>query len=301
MIEVRDLYKSFGENDILKGVNLQMEKGKIHILLGNNGSGKSTIINCMLKLLKYDRGSITLDGEEIEKLNNTVYFKKVSALLESSVNVYDNLSGEENIRYFAGLNRINIKKFDKHLDYIEEFKLENHLDKKVGDYSRGMKQKLSLIIALISEPDYLLLDEPTLGLDFESTNNIIKILKKLAIEQNKSILITSHQIDVIEKLEGELLFLNNGKVEHFNIMDYSNSISDSYNVKFIQDGRTITKREESHIESFIKNYEEKNIIEIKKNEISLDEIVKVKLDENNKMWIRSCYMWNKILLPRLYS
>ncbi|WP_055078714.1 ABC transporter ATP-binding protein [Lagierella massiliensis] len=283
MLEVRDLYKSFGENDILKGVNLQMEKGKIHILLGNNGSGKSTIINCMLKLLKYDRGSITLDGEEIEELSNFIYFKKVSALLESSVNVYDNLSGEENIRYFAGLNRINIKKFDKHLDYIKEFKLENHLDKKVGDYSRGMKQKLSLIIALISDPDYLLLDEPTLGLDFESTNNIIKILKKLAIEQNKSILITSHQIDVIEKLEGELLFLNDGKVEHFNIMDYSNSISDSYNVKFIQDGKTITKREDSQIESFIKNYEEKNIIEIKKNEISLDEIVKVKLDENNKM------------------
>lgn len=283
MLEVRDLYKSFGENDILKGVNLQMEKGKIHILLGNNGSGKSTIINCMLKLLKYDRGSITLDGEEIEELSNLVYFKKVSALLESSVNVYDNLSGEENIRYFAGLNRINIKKFEKHLDYIKEFKLENHLDKKVGDYSRGMKQKLSLIIALISDPDYLLLDEPTLGLDFESTNNIIKILKKLAIEQNKSILITSHQIDVIEKLEGELLFLNDGKVEHFNIMDYSNSIPDSYNVKFIQDGKTITRREDSQIESFIKNYEEKNIIEIKKNEISLDEIVKVKLDENNKM------------------
>ena len=283
MLEVRDLYKSFGENDILKGVNLQMEKGKIHILLGNNGSGKSTIINCMLKLLKYDRGSITLDGEDIEELRNMIYFKKVSALLESSVNVYDNLSGEENIRYFAGLNRINIKKFDNHLDYIKEFKLENHLDKKVGDYSRGMKQKLSLIIALISDPDYLLLDEPTLGLDFESTNNIIKILKKLAIEQNKSILITSHQIDVIEKLEGELLFLNDGKVEHFNIMDYSNSIPDSYNVKFIQDGKTITKREESQIESFIKNYEEKNIIEIKKNEISLDEIVKVKLDENNKM------------------
>lgn len=264
MLEVRDLYKSFGENDILKGVNLQMEKGKIHILLGNNGSGKSTIINCMLKLLKYDRGSITLDGEEIEELSNLIYFKKVSALLESSVNVYDNLSGEENIRYFAGLNRINIKKFDKHLEYIKEFKLENHLDKKVGDYSRGMKQKLSLIIALISDPDYLLLDEPTLGLDFESTNNIIKILKKLAIEQNKSILITSHQIDVIEKLEGELLFLNDGKVEHFNIMDYSNSIPDSYNVKFIQDGKTITKREESQIESFIRNYEEKNIIEIKK-------------------------------------
>lgn len=283
MIEVRDLYKSFGGNDILKGVNLQMEKGKIHILLGNNGSGKSTIINCMLKLLKYDRGSITLDGEEIEELSNLIYFKKVSALLESSVNVYDNLSGEENIRYFAGLNRINIKKFDKHLEYIKEFKLENHLDKKVGDYSRGMKQKLSLIIALISDPDYLLLDEPTLGLDFESTNNIIKILKKLAIEQNKSILITSHQIDVIEKLEGELLFLNDGKIEHFNIMDYSNSIPDSYNVKFIQDGKTITKREESQIESFIRNYEEKNIIEIKKNEISLDEIVKVKLDENNKM------------------
>ncbi len=283
MLEVRDLYKSFGENDILKGVNLQMEKGKIHILLGNNGSGKSTIINCMLKLLKYDRGSITLDGEEIEELSNLVYFKKVSALLESSVNVYDNLSAEENIRYFAGLNRINIKKFDKHLDYIKEFKLENHLDKKVGDYSRGMKQKLSLIIALISDPDYLLLDEPTLGLDFESTNNIIKILKKLAIEQNKSILITSHQIDVIEKLEGELLFLNDGKVEHFNIMDYINSIPDSYNVKFIQDGKTITRREDSQIESFIKNYEEKNIIEIKKNEISLDVIVKVKLDENNKM------------------
>lgn len=283
MLEVQDLYKSFGENDVLKGVNLQMEKGKIHILLGNNGSGKSTIINCMLKLLKYDRGSITLDGEDIEELRNMIYFKKVSALLESSVNVYDNLSGEENIRYFAGLNRINIKKFDNHLDYIKEFKLENHLDKKVGDYSRGMKQKLSLIIALISDPDYLLLDEPTLGLDFESTNNIIKILKQLAIEQNRSILITSHQIDVIEKLEGELLFLNNGKVEHFNIMDYSNSISDSYNVKFIQDGKTITKREKSHIESFIKNYEEKNIIEIKKNEISLDEIVKVKLDENNKM------------------
>lgn len=283
MLEVQDLYRSFGENDVLKGVNLQMEKGKIHILLGNNGSGKSTIINCMLKLLKYDRGSITLDGEEIEELSNMIYFKKVSALLESSVNVYDNLSAEENIRYFAGLNRINIKKFDKHLDYIKEFKLENHLDKKVGDYSRGMKQKLSLIIALISDPDYLLLDEPTLGLDFESTNNIIKILKKLAIEQNKSILITSHQIDVIEKLEGELLFLNDGKVEYFNIMDYSNSIPDSYNVKFIKDGKTFTRREDSHIESFIKNYEEKNIIEIKKNEISLDEIVKVKLDENNKM------------------
>ena len=232
MLEIKDLKKRFKAKEVLKNLNFSINEGEIVCLLGNNGAGKTTLINCILRMIQADSGSILLDGRDIFTYKNKEYFSKVNALLESSVNVYDYLTGWQNIEYFSGLLNIDSGN-EKIKTYISLFELEEAIHEAVGTYSRGMRQKLALLIALMSSPKLLLLDEPTLGLDIQSKLSVIQILNTIIKTEKIAVLLTSHQMDVVQKLQSRILILKDGVVHEFDKTDYEDK--DLYMVSFIKD------------------------------------------------------------------
>ena len=279
MLEIKGLKKSFKAKEVLKNLNLSINEGEIVCLLGNNGAGKTTLINCILRMLQADAGSIFLEGRDISTYKNEEYFSKVNALLESSVNVYDYLTGWQNIEYFSGLQNIDSGN-EKIKTYISLFELEEAIHEAVGTYSRGMRQKLALLIALMSSPKLLLLDEPTLGLDIQSKLSVIQILNTIIKTEKIAVLLTSHQMDVVQKLQSRILILKDGVVHEFDKTDYEDK--DLYMVSFIKDNvpecDTVRGSFQDIYQSYYKKYE---ILEIKKKERDLEEILLEVFHEND--------------------
>ena len=279
MLEIKGLKKSFKAKEVLKNLNLSINEGEIVCLLGNNGAGKTTLINCILRMLQADAGSIFLAGRDISTYKNEEYFSKVNALLESSVNVYDYLTGWQNIEYFSGLLNIDSGN-EKIKTYISLFELEEAIHEAVGTYSRGMRQKLALLIALMSSPKLLLLDEPTLGLDIQSKLSVIQILNTIIKTEKIAVLLTSHQMDVVQKLQSRILILKDGVVHEFDKTDYEDK--DLYMVSFIKDNvpecDTVRGSFQDIYQSYYKKYE---ILEIKKKERDLEEILLEVFHEND--------------------
>ena len=271
MLEIKGLKKRFKAKEVLKNLNLSIKEGEIVCLLGNNGAGKTTLINCILRMIQADAGSILLDGRDIFTYKNEEYFSKVNALLESSVNVYDYLTGWQNIEYFSGLLNIDSGN-EKIKTYISLFELEEAIHEAVGTYSRGMRQKLALLIALMSSPKLLLLDEPTLGLDIQSKLSVIQILNTIIKTEKIAVLLTSHQMDVVQKLQSRILILKDGVVHEFDKTDYEDK--DLYLVSFIKDNvpecDTVRGSFQDIYQSYYKKYE---ILEIRKKERDLEEIL----------------------------
>ena len=271
MLEIKGLKKSFKAKEVLKNLNLSIKEGVIVCLLGNNGAGKTSLINCILRMIQADAGSILLDGRDIFTYKNEEYFSKVNALLESSVNVYDYLTGWQNIEYFSGLLNIDSGN-EKIKTYISLFELEEAIHEAVGTYSRGMRQKLALLIALMSSPKLLLLDEPTLGLDIQSKLSVIQILNTIIKTEKIAVLLTSHQMDVVQKLQSRILILKDGVVHEFDKTDYEDK--DLYLVSFIKDNvpecDTVRGNFQDIYQSYYKKYE---ILEIRKKERDLEEIL----------------------------
>ena len=279
MLEIKGLKKSFKAKEVLKNLNLSIKEGEIVCLLGNNGAGKTTLINCILRMIQADAGSILLDGRDIFTYKNEEYFSKVNALLESSVNVYDYLTGWQNIEYFSGLLNIDSGN-EKIKTYISLFELEEAIHEAVGTYSRGMRQKLALLIALMSSPKLLLLDEPTLGLDIQSKLSVIQILNTIIKTEKIAVLLTSHQMDVVQKLQSRILILKDGVVHEFDKTDYEDK--DLYLVSFIKDNvpecDTVRGSFQDIYQSYYKKYE---ILEIRKKERDLEEILLEVFHETN--------------------
>ena len=271
MLEIKGLKKSFKAKEVLKNLNLSINEGEIVCLLGNNGAGKTTLINCILRMIQADGGSIFLEGRDISTYKNEEYFSKVNALLESSVNVYDYLTGWQNIEYFSGLLNIDSGN-EKIKTYISLFELEEAIHEAVGTYSRGMRQKLALLIALMSSPKLLLLDEPTLGLDIQSKLSVIQILNTIIKTEKIAVLLTSHQMDVVQKLQSRILILKDGVVHEFDKTDYEDK--DLYMVSFIKDNvpecDTVWGSFQDIYQSYYGKYE---ILEIRKKERDLEEIL----------------------------
>lgn len=271
MLEIKGLKKSFKAKEVLKNLNLSINEGEIVCLLGNNGAGKTTLINCILRMLQADAGSIFLAGRDISTYKNEEYFSKVNALLESSVNVYDYLTGWQNIEYFSGLLKLDSGN-EKIKTYISLFELEEAIHEDVGTYSRGMRQKLALLIALMSSPKLLLLDEPTLGLDIQSKLSVIQILNTIIKTEKIAVLLTSHQMDVVQKLQSRILILKDGVVHAFDKTDYEDK--DLYTVSYIKDSvmesDTIRGSFQDIYQSYYGKYE---IMEIRIKERDLEEIL----------------------------
>lgn len=202
MLKLEKIRKSFKNNLVLKDVSFTVDTDEVVGLVGLNGSGKSTIIRIISGLIIQDNGTIEND------------FKNIGVLLEGSRNIYHFLTVRENIKYFSILNNIEDAYVENFMNkYITLFGLEDKLDEEVGNLSRGMIQKVSIMILLAQNPDIIIMDEPTLGLDIISTIQIREIIQDIVEEKNKTVLIVSHDTKLLDSVADRILFLKDGKIE----------------------------------------------------------------------------------------
>lgn len=211
-ISVQHISKSYGDNHVLDDVSFTVPSGKITVVLGKNGAGKTTLIKLMLNMISAGSGDILYDGISVKKLGYRLY-RQISAVLESVDNLYPFLSGRQNLKYFLDLAQSHKSYADASIQsLLSDFDLIEHMDKPVGEYSRGMLQKLALVIALANDGATLFLDEPTLGLDFQSTRQICEKIKRYSSVDGRTIVLTSHQSEIIDLLADYVILIDGGKV-----------------------------------------------------------------------------------------
>lgn len=210
MIEIKEIKKSYGTHEVLKGVNLICKTGKIQALLGANGAGKTTLINIISGLIKNNGGELFIDGEKIS-LESYKYRSKVGYVLEKPLYL-EKLSARE---YFTFVSKMYGLSQREYLFRINEllcfFDLPKDNKKYIERYSKGMKSKVSLAAALVHNPKYLILDEPFDGVDFVYIQKISKLFQQMA-KNGTTILITSHQYDVIAEMSDMFALLKDGKI-----------------------------------------------------------------------------------------
>src|SRR5699024_9279802 len=212
---IKNLNKDYGGKDILRDISFEIKDGEILSILGKNGAGKTTLIKILTNILSKSSGEIYYRGKNLNNIGID-YYNEMSVMLEGDRNIYWYLTGMENILYFGRLYNLSDSTIKNRAeDLLKNFELYDFKDNKVSTYSRGMKQKLSLIIALINHPKVLFLDEPTLGLDVLTKNKLIDLLSQLIKTQKLTLILTSHELDIIEKLSDKILILNNGEIEYF--------------------------------------------------------------------------------------
>ena len=163
--------------------------------------------------------------------------------------------------------------------YIDDFELREAINKPVGEYSRGMQQKLALIIALMQSPKLLLLDEPTLGLDIKSKNAVIDKLNQLVNEKKMAVILTTHQMEVVQKLNGRVLILKDGSVKVFS--DIIEEEVSGYIVSYVKDGKIVEEFVEGNFSEVYDSFQDEDIVEIVKKKKNMEEKVMEALDESN--------------------
>ena len=216
ILEVENLNKSFGKNKILNDINITIYESDIVGLIGPNGAGKTTLIKTILNLYYPNNGKIKICGYEIKKDFELVMFK-VSSLVETP-DLYQNLSGLQNLKMTMIMNNIKDDEYMKKI--IKLLKLNNRINDKVKKYSLGMKQRLALANALIKKPQFLILDEPTNGLDPLGIKELRDIIKFVNESFNTTILISSHILSEIENICDEIIIIDNGYIiEQLDISD----------------------------------------------------------------------------------
>ena len=196
----------------VQGVNLELQPGEIVGLLGPNGAGKTTIIKCALGLVRPTAGDISICGHNVGTHHGQA-IQHASAVLEGARNIYWRMTARENVRFFSGLHGLDHR---VHRDYweslLERFGLADRANEPLVNLSTGMKQKVAVVCALAKRTELVFLDEPTLGLDVETSRELRGILRELAAEGHRAIVVSSHDMDVIQDVCRRVVILKEGQV-----------------------------------------------------------------------------------------
>ncbi|MGC9219295.1 MAG: ABC transporter ATP-binding protein [Athalassotoga sp.] len=216
-VEVEEIKKAYKTRkhliEAIKGVTFKIEYGSITGILGPNGAGKTTLLKMVVGTIFPDNGSLKVLGVSNPVRHMNLLAPNIGVVLEGSRNIYGPLTCEQNIKYFARLHGYKSKQIDQEINSLLDY--FSILDKKnvpAMKLSRGMQQKLAICTALIHKPKLLLLDEPTLGLDVQSSIDLVKVLRKINREIGVTILLTSHDLRIIQDLSTHLLMLKEGKI-----------------------------------------------------------------------------------------
>ena len=197
-IQVQAVTKSFGKKVVLKDINLDIKQGSIYGFIGPSGAGETTLIKLIVGMDFPDEGSVHLLGEKMPNLN---ILQKIGYMAQSDA-LYEALTGKENLMFFASLFKLDKTEKQKRIAYAAQLvNLTADLNKRESAYSGGMKRRLSLAIALIQNPQVLILDEPTVGIDPELRLSIWNELLRLKNEEGKTIIVTTHVMDEAEKCD----------------------------------------------------------------------------------------------------
>jgi ABC-2 type transport system ATP-binding protein len=210
-IEINDLRKTYKGALIpaLDGLSLSVKKNQIVGLLGPNGAGKTTSINVLCGLVLPDTGTATIHGKDCVK--NTFYIKKILGVVPQQIALFSNLTAWENFYYIGRLYGITDRKIKERAGHLlDRLDLDKHADKRIGRYSGGMKRRANIIASLLHQPDVVILDEPTAGVDVQSRAMILEFLEEYR-KQDKTILYTSHLLEEAEQLCDEVVIMDEGK------------------------------------------------------------------------------------------
>ncbi len=202
-IVVSNVVKQFGRFAALRGVSAEFEAGRLHAILGDNGAGKTTLLRSFAGLAHPTRGEILISGKSPKAACRDIGYMAHPSLL------YDEMSGMENLRYFAGL--YGITDDARCAGAIRAVGLDPKLPRPVGQYSQGMRQRMSLARAILHDPNVLLLDEPFSNVDAHSAREMVGLLKSMR-DQGKTIFVVTHQAALLEGVADEFIWMQAGQI-----------------------------------------------------------------------------------------
>lgn len=217
MIEIVDLHKSFGSNDVLRGINLTIEEGETNAIIGKSGSGKSVLLKHIVGLIFPDKGYVKVGGEIINNSDSKKLYnirRKFGFLFQGAA-LFDSMTVGENIALPIIENENNFtlselnKKISRMLDLVD---LPNTENLKPAELSGGMKKRVGLARALITEPEYILYDEPTTGLDPIMSDSIDDLIKHLADQLNVTSIVVTHDMYSVKNVADEIVMVHEGKI-----------------------------------------------------------------------------------------
>lgn len=210
-IQIRDLHKSYGQKHVLKGLSLDVLPGELFGFLGKNGVGKSTTIDCMIGAKRFQSGEITVGGYDIK--TQPLDAKYSFGYVASEPTCYEVMTGYDYLEFIASIYQLSEEEFIKSYRYLcGRLKLDiPELAHPISGYSHGMKQKLCLVASLLHNPNVWILDEPTVGLDIMSQEELKKMMREYA-NHGKTVFVTSHNIELIAKICDRVAIINDGVV-----------------------------------------------------------------------------------------
>ncbi len=216
VLQVRDLSKVYSARRkrviAVDRVSFSVARGEVVGLLGPNGAGKTTTIKCLCTLIHPSAGHMEIAGVNVRSHPRRA-LEKIAAVLEGNRNIYWRLSPRENLEFFSGLQGIPTRRVRPYIDeLIGRFRLQDKADVSARMLSRGMQQKLAVACALVKHTDILLLDEPTLGLDVETSHELRDALKNMAQKENRTILLSTHDMNVVQDVCDRVVIIHEGRV-----------------------------------------------------------------------------------------
>ena len=211
IIEVKNLTKNFGEFTAVDDISFDVKKGEIFGLLGPNGAGKSTTLRVLSTLSRPSKGTATIGGYDTVK--NDTEVRKLIGIVSEKMIIYNRLTAKENLWFFGSLFNIQKETLAKRIDdLLELVNLTKWKDAQVGTFSTGMRQRMNVVRALLNMPQVLFLDEPTLGLDPQSSVEIRDFIKKLNQENGTTVIITTHMMVDADLLCDRIAIVDHGKI-----------------------------------------------------------------------------------------
>ncbi|MCM1989928.1 ABC transporter ATP-binding protein [Oceanirhabdus seepicola] len=207
VLKLSGVHKTFKNKKVIEGLNMEVKKGEIYGFLGENGAGKTTTLKMIMGLLKVDKGNINVLNNEMNNKSRKI-FCRIGGIIEAPV-FYDDLSGLMNLKLHGNL--FGGFKEEKYMELLELVGIKDSAKTKVKKYSLGMKQRLGIARALVNDPELLILDEPSNGLDPKGMRDVREILKKLS-KEGKTIIISSHLLGDIEKVCTKIGIIARGKI-----------------------------------------------------------------------------------------
>jgi ABC-2 type transport system ATP-binding protein len=241
MLKVVNLYKKYGSFEVLKGISFEIKRGMIYGFLGQNGAGKSTTMNILTGLIRYNGGEIYVNDIALHK-NKRRLLEIVGYLPQSPV-FYGYMTGLEYLNFIGKINRFSSSQIrERSEEVLSIVNLKDSSNRRVGDYSGGMKQRFGLAVAMFNRPEILILDEPTSSLDPEGRMEVLELIENLK-ENGTTVFLSTHILSDVEKVCDEVSILHQGKIVLSDNLEHLKNkyIQPIYDIEFQYDCNNINK------------------------------------------------------------
>lgn len=247
VLELKNVSKSFGKRKVIDDISLEVKEGEIYGFLGPNGSGKTTTIKMILRLIDLDNGTIRVNGYDVKKQFEQA-MECIGAIVENP-DLYKYMSGIENLKLHARIRNVSNERIKEVLELVG---LKERAKDKVGKYSLGMKQRLGLALTLLHKPKVLILDEPTNGLDPAGIKALRDILKEIAHKENVAVFVSSHILSEMQLMCDRVAVINNGKIMKIKNITNEEEVAEKIEIRVEQLEKTAQiLKEKFNIESKI--------------------------------------------------